>query len=115
VRGRSYPWGTVNIEDRQHCDFTALRTLLLSHHMQVSTVSGRRHGPIEAFVECRRLKGKNYVSSFLIEKENATTYGLCREDYLLEKDPQTINLWFCLCQLILKLEGLKDYNEYYCV
>ena len=20
-RGRSYPWGTVNIEERQHCDF----------------------------------------------------------------------------------------------
>merc|ERR1711974_480977 len=34
VRGRSYPWGTVSIEDKQHCDFLALRTLLLSHHMQ---------------------------------------------------------------------------------
>jgi len=34
VRGRQYPWGTVNIEDRNHCDFTALRSLLLSHHMQ---------------------------------------------------------------------------------
>jgi len=35
VRGRSYPWGTVNIEERQHCDFQALRTLLLSNQMQV--------------------------------------------------------------------------------
>merc|ERR1712129_555581 len=34
VRGRSYPWGTVNIEERQHCDFQALRTLLLSNQMQ---------------------------------------------------------------------------------
>jgi len=34
VRGRSYPWGTVNIEERQHCDFQALRTLVLAHHMQ---------------------------------------------------------------------------------
>lgn len=34
VRGRSYPWGSVSIEDKQHCDFLALRTLLLSHHMQ---------------------------------------------------------------------------------
>jgi len=33
-RGRSYPWGTVNIEERQHCDFQALRTLVLAHHMQ---------------------------------------------------------------------------------
>ena len=35
MRGRSYPWGTVNIEERQHCDFQALRTLVLAHHMQV--------------------------------------------------------------------------------
>ena len=34
VRGREYPWGTVNIEDQDHCDFVALRTLLLATHMQ---------------------------------------------------------------------------------
>ena len=33
-RGRSYPWGTVNIEDKNHCDFLALRSLVLAHHMQ---------------------------------------------------------------------------------
>ena len=25
ARGRSYPWGTVNIEERQHCDFQATK------------------------------------------------------------------------------------------
>ena len=34
VRGRKYPWGTVNIEDEQHSDFSRLRTFLLSRHMQ---------------------------------------------------------------------------------
>merc|ERR1712106_502696 len=34
VRGRKYPWGTVNIEDKNHCDFLALRSLVLAHHMQ---------------------------------------------------------------------------------
>jgi septin family protein len=46
-RGREYPWGTVNIEDQvtpraarglcrpqDHCDFMALRNLVLAHHMQ---------------------------------------------------------------------------------
>ena len=52
-RGREYPWGTgsaptfwwsstgitigifsVNIEDSKHCDFMALRNLVLAHHMQ---------------------------------------------------------------------------------
>eukprot|EP00092_Neocalanus_flemingeri_P039014 GFUD01042470.1.p1 GENE.GFUD01042470.1~~GFUD01042470.1.p1 ORF type:complete len:385 (+),score=123.82 GFUD01042470.1:1125-2279(+) len=34
VRGRKYPWGTVNIEDKNHCDFLSLRSLILAHHMQ---------------------------------------------------------------------------------
>ena len=29
-RGRSYPWGTVNIEERQHCDFQVLNNY--THH-----------------------------------------------------------------------------------
>lgn len=33
-RGREYPWGNVNIEDKDHCDFLALRNLVLAHHMQ---------------------------------------------------------------------------------
>jgi len=33
-RGRKYPWGVVNIEDKDHCDFLALRNLLLAHHME---------------------------------------------------------------------------------
>jgi len=33
-RGREYPWGNVNIEDKAHCDFLALRNLVLAHHMQ---------------------------------------------------------------------------------
>ena len=34
VRGRRYPWGTVNIEDKNHCDFVSLRHLVLAKHMQ---------------------------------------------------------------------------------
>jgi len=34
VRGREYPWGNVNIEDKDHCDFLALRNLVLASHMQ---------------------------------------------------------------------------------
>jgi septin family protein len=34
VRGRQYPWGLVDIEDRQHSDFTDLRRFLIQTHMQ---------------------------------------------------------------------------------
>lgn len=34
VRGRMYPWGFVDIENEQHCDFTSLRKMLIRTHME---------------------------------------------------------------------------------
>jgi len=34
IRGRKYPWGIVEVENVEHCDFIALRNLLLRTHMQ---------------------------------------------------------------------------------
>ncbi|ABN67455.2 cell division control protein 12 [Scheffersomyces stipitis CBS 6054] len=33
VRGRKYPWGLVEVENEQHCDFKKLRSLLLRTNM----------------------------------------------------------------------------------
>ncbi|CAH2450430.1 Septin protein involved in sporulation [Komagataella phaffii CBS 7435] len=33
VRGRSYKWGTVEVENEDHCDFIKLRSMLLSNNM----------------------------------------------------------------------------------
>ncbi|KAJ1184968.1 hypothetical protein NDU88_001764 [Pleurodeles waltl] len=34
VRGRLYPWGIVEVENPNHCDFVKLRTMLVKTHMQ---------------------------------------------------------------------------------
>jgi len=34
IRGRKYPWGIVEVENVEHCDFIALRNLLIRTHMQ---------------------------------------------------------------------------------
>ena len=34
VRGRQYPWGVVEVENPEHCDFVKLRSMLITH-MQV--------------------------------------------------------------------------------
>lgn len=34
IRGRRYPWGIVEVENIEHCDFIALRNLLIRTHMQ---------------------------------------------------------------------------------
>ncbi|CAH8830555.1 unnamed protein product [Trichobilharzia szidati] len=33
-RGRQYPWGSVEVENSRHCDFSKLRIFLLKTHMQ---------------------------------------------------------------------------------
>ncbi|XP_041504423.1 septin-14 [Microtus oregoni] len=34
VRGRHYPWGVLQVENENHCDFVKLRDLLLCTHME---------------------------------------------------------------------------------
>eukprot|EP00093_Oithona_nana_P003450 03450.XXX_33096_42054_1 [CDS] Oithona nana genome sequencing. len=34
IRGRRYPWGVVNIESLEHCDFLSLRDMLIRTHLQ---------------------------------------------------------------------------------
>ena len=34
IRGRRYPWGVVNIESLEHCDFISLRDMLIRKHLQ---------------------------------------------------------------------------------
>ena len=34
VRGREYPWGCVNIEDNDHCDFSSLQSWLWASNTQ---------------------------------------------------------------------------------
>ncbi|XP_035207553.1 septin-7-like isoform X2 [Stegodyphus dumicola] len=34
LRGRRYPWGIAEVENMEHCDFLALRNMLIRTHMQ---------------------------------------------------------------------------------
>ena len=35
VRGRRYPWGVAEVESLMHCDFLALRNMIVQIHLQV--------------------------------------------------------------------------------
>jgi len=43
VRGRLYPWGVVEVENPEHCDFTGLRTMLISHMQDLQEVTHDLH------------------------------------------------------------------------
>ncbi|CAG0920199.1 unnamed protein product [Notodromas monacha] len=55
VRGRRYPWGTVDVENLEHCDFVALRKMVVrSHMMDLREVTNNVH--YENY-RCRKLAG----------------------------------------------------------
>merc|ERR1711983_433391 len=35
VRGRQYPWGVVEVENPEHCDFVKLRSMLITHMQEL--------------------------------------------------------------------------------
>lgn len=43
VRGRMYPWGVVEIENPEHCDFIKLRTMLIAHMQDLQEVTQEVH------------------------------------------------------------------------
>lgn len=54
-RGRKYPWGVVEIENLEHCDFIALRNLLIQNYM-LDLVDTTNSVHYENY-RCRKLSG----------------------------------------------------------
>ena len=34
IRGRKYPWGIIDVDNEEHCDFVKLRQMLIRTHME---------------------------------------------------------------------------------
>lgn len=43
IRGRKYPWGVVEVENPEHCDFVKLRTMLITHMQDLQEVTNDVH------------------------------------------------------------------------
>ncbi|XP_040583061.1 septin-1 isoform X2 [Lepeophtheirus salmonis] len=43
VRGRQYPWGVVEVENPEHCDFIKLRSMLITHMQDLQEVTNDVH------------------------------------------------------------------------
>lgn len=43
TRGRLYPWGVVEVENPEHCDFIKLRTMLITHMQDLQEVTQELH------------------------------------------------------------------------
>ncbi|CAG9132281.1 unnamed protein product [Plutella xylostella] len=58
IRGRKYPWGVAEVENLEHCDFLALRNMVIRTHLQdLKDVTSSVH--YENY-RCRKLAGLSH-------------------------------------------------------
>jgi len=74
VRGREYPWGTVNIENKDHCDFSTLQNLLWAYNTQ-DMIDTTHNLHYENF-RCQKLIGKHLANQDGIGSEDLSNVSL---------------------------------------
>ncbi|XP_073994935.1 septin 1 isoform X1 [Rhodnius prolixus] len=87
VRGRLYPWGVVEVENPDHCDFIKLRTMLITHMQDLQEVTQEVH--YENYRSERLAKGAPVPkrTSSLPESEKAQTQSE-KDKILQEKEAE---------------------------
>ena len=82
VRARQYPWGVVQVENENHCDFTRLREMLIRTNMEdlIDTTHSRHY----ELYRKDRLKMMGFEESSKDGKPSsfAETYTMRRESHL---------------------------------
>ncbi|XP_071848396.1 septin-2B-like isoform X2 [Apostichopus japonicus] len=75
VRGRLYPWGVVEVENPDHCDFIKLRSMLITHMQDLQEVTHEVH--------YENFRSQNFTKSG--KSERAPEGGGDEKDSLLQQ------------------------------
>jgi len=103
VRGREYPWGTVNIENKEHCDFTSLQSLLWAYNTQ-DLIDATHELHYENY-RCKKLLGDSKKQKLISLPDRETE--MLGHKKKLEKDEVEMNNVFHK-KVETKLQRLKD-------
>ena len=88
ARGRKYPWGIVDIENLQHCDFVPLRNMLIrTHLMDLKDVTNYIH--YENY-RCRKLAGITGTEKVKLVTHHTQTHSFANQ--LLFHEGQKVEL-----------------------
>lgn len=80
VRARQYPWGVVQVENENHCDFTRLREMLIRTNME--DLRDQTHNKHYELYRKERLKQMGFSEGDNSSGSFAETYTLRRENHL---------------------------------
>lgn len=94
-RGRTYPWGAVEVENPAHCDFLKLRTMLVRTHMQdLKEVTQEIHYEnyrAQCIQSLSRVGARDRASRMKLSRQSATELPLLpleTEKLIREKDEE---------------------------
>lgn len=95
LRGRLYPWGVVEVENPEHCDFIKLRTMLITHMQDLQEVTQEVH--YENYRSKRLETGKETTVEFV---DSITD----KDRILQEKEAELRRMQEILAQMQAKMQ-----------
>ncbi|XP_001992545.2 septin-1 [Drosophila grimshawi] len=112
VRGRLYPWGVVEVENPDHCDFIKLRTMLITHMQDLQEVTQEVH--YENYRSDRLAKGiKGKDNGIKSDRDNMPTQAgvnsvFSEKDRILqEKEAELRRMQEMLAQMQARMQAQK--------
>jgi len=106
VRGRLYPWGVVEVENPEHCDFIKLRTMLITHMQDLQEVTQEVH--YENYRSERLAKGiKNGIKKEVTDGIVPIVTSDNKDRILQEKEAELRRMQEMLAQMQAKMQAQK--------
>merc|ERR1719430_2778822 len=108
VRGRQYPWGIVDVENPEHCDFIKLRSMLITHMQDLQEVTHDVH--YENFRSERLAKGGGAGASNGGGAGAAGGKEVTKDKMLAEKDEELRRMQEMLAQMQAQIKQQSSTN-----
>lgn len=108
VRGRQYPWGIVDVENPEHCDFIKLRSMLITHMQDLQEVTHDVH--YENFRSERLAKGGGAGATASSNGGGAAGKEVTKDKMLAEKDEELRRMQEMLAQMQAQIKQQSSTN-----
>lgn len=99
LRGRLYPWGVVEVENPEHCDFIKLRTMLITHMQDLQEVTQEVH--YENYRSERLARSKAAGKDAMVEAADSMND---KDRILQEKEAELRRMQEILAQMQAKMQ-----------
>lgn len=117
VRGRLYPWGVVEVENPDHCDFVKLRTMLITHMQDLQEVTQEVH--YENYRSQRLAKSVRQNGTKSLKTNGSNGHNLAQEEdfddanaekdqILREKEAELKRMHEMLAQMQAKMQQAQQ-------